>query len=95
VVSYRRIPGQVSLRIDTDWGTSEAVRLSLGEGAGAARYFLLEGRLFREADWPAIEAAPGRLREPMRATAWVCDDGSVPIVDWQPSSEEGPDKPTR
>lgn len=92
VVSYRRRPGEVSLRIHTDWDTTESVRLSPPVDVGPAGYFLLNGEPFRESDWKVIESSEGRLRPNVRVTAWVCDDGRPPIIDWRPSGTAGADQ---
>ena len=86
VVAYQRGPRSLSLRIRTDWDTTEEVRLSAPEGGTLARRFLLDGAPFGDGDWAAIETGPGRLRPSMRAAAWVCDDGSPPLIDWRPGT---------
>jgi hypothetical protein len=95
VRSYRRAPGVVFLEIATDWGTIEPVTLSVAEGADPAARFLLNGARFAAGDWARIEVAPGRLRPGLRATAWVCDDGGAPLIDWAPpaAGADSPGKP--
>jgi hypothetical protein len=83
VTGYRRAPGQLRLRIDTDSGTTEAV--SLDHAGDIDTLFLIMGQPFDTTDWKRIEANPGVLINGMRATAWVCASGGVPtIIDWRP-----------
>lgn len=84
VVSYRREPEQTTLRIRTDWGTDEAVSIRHPAGKDPSPWFLIERGPFTAADWARIEASPGKLKPSMRAAAWVCNDGSPSVVDWQP-----------
>lgn len=93
IVSYRRAPREVALRIRTDWDSTELVRLVPPAGEDLLRYLLLNGRPFDARDWPRIESARGTLRPAMRVTAWVCDDGRPPVLDWQPpeTREEKPE----
>jgi hypothetical protein len=85
VTAYRREPGRTVLRIRTDWATTESVRLAHPGSDDPSGRFLIDGAPFVAADWSRIETAPGRLRSPMRAAAWVCGDGlTPPLVDWQP-----------
>jgi hypothetical protein len=86
ILAYRRTPRAVVLRIRTDWDSTEAVRLAPPAGADLERYMLLDGQPFDPRDWPRIESAPGTLRSGMRVTAWVCDDGRPPILDWRPAT---------
>lgn len=84
VTQWSRTPDQTTLTIDTDWDTRETVTLKHPGEPDARRFFLLDARPFTAADWTTIERAPGALHDGMRATAWVCDEGHQPIVDWQP-----------
>lgn len=84
VVAYRRAAAQIFLRIRTDAGTSESVTVRHRRGEDPSRWFLLWAEPFRPADWRQIESRKGRLRAGMRANAWVCDDGSNPVIDWRP-----------
>ncbi|MGJ0483257.1 MAG: hypothetical protein ACR65R_01830 [Methylomicrobium sp.] len=82
VVEYQRKMGQTRLFIATDWGTLEAVRLAHPGSADPSTWFLIEGKAFAQSDWERVEIAPGQLRKEVRATAWVCDDGRPPVIDW-------------
>jgi hypothetical protein len=84
ILSYRRGPGRVSLRVRTDEETTESFTLRFKKSEDAARWFLLRGEPFKQSDWTLIERRRYQLRPHMRATVWVCDDGSNPIVDWRP-----------
>lgn len=68
----------------TDEDTSEKFILSHPDSADPTKWFLMRGKPFEPSDWERIESAENRLRPNMRATVWVCDDGTTPIVDWLP-----------
>lgn len=84
ILSYQRRPGRVFLRMRTDEATTESFTLRFRRTEDAARWFLLMGETFKQSDWSLIERSRYRLRPNMRATVWVCDDGTTPIVDWRP-----------
>lgn len=84
VQRYQRGPGRTTLRIRTDWATTETVTIAHPGSSDPSRWFLIERQPFTAADWARIEQRPGRLRAGQRAAAWVCDDGRNPVVDWQP-----------
>lgn len=84
ILSYQRRPGRVALRVRTDEETTESFTLRFRKNQDAARWFLLRGEPFKQGDWALIERRRYQLRSRMRATVWVCDDGSNPIVDWRP-----------
>lgn len=84
VQRYQRGPGRTTIRIRTDWDTSETTRIAHPGSSDPSRWFLIERQPFTSADWARIELRPGRLRAGLRAAAWVCDDGRNPVVDWQP-----------
>jgi len=88
VISYRRVVGVTTLRIRTDWATVESVRLSHPGSADPSSRFLIEREPFTPADWARIESSPGKLRPAMRVAAWVCSDGSQPLIDWQPPQQK-------
>lgn len=89
ILSYSRRPGRVSLRVRTDEETTESFTLRFRKSEDAARWFLLRGEPFKRADWAVIERRRYQLRQPMRATVWVCDDGSNPMIDWRPGERGG------
>jgi hypothetical protein len=68
----------------TDEETTESFTLRFRRSEDAARWFLLMGESFKPSDWRLIERSRYRLRPKMRATVWVCDDGTNPIIDWRP-----------
>jgi hypothetical protein len=86
VTAYRRAATYTSLRIRTDYGTTEQVIIRHRRGVSPARWFLLDAEPFKAEDWRRIESRRGQLRPRMRANAWVCSDGSNPVVDWRPTS---------
>lgn len=88
VLSYSRRTGRTTLSIRTDWDTTETVTLNHPRSSNPVRWFLLHGETFKQSDWATIESSKSRLRPNMRVTAWVCDDGRNPIIDWQPSRGE-------
>lgn len=88
VIGYRRSAKQTWLRIATDYDTIEEVTIDHGGAKDARARFLLRGLPFGVKDWAVIEKKPGLLRKGMRATAWVCGDGSTPpLVDWNGAAE--------
>lgn len=84
VTEWLRTASETRLTIATDWETTEAVLLEHSGTDDPSRWFLLNAKPFQPSDWAQIEESKGRLKTGMRATAWVCDDGRQPIVDWQP-----------
>ena len=86
VVRYRRRPGRTMLRIRTDWDTTENVTVRHDGTNDPAAFFRYAGRPFEAKDWARIESSAGVLRKATRATAWVCNDGTV-LVDWGVAKE--------
>jgi hypothetical protein len=82
VVSFSRAAGRSTLRIRTDWDTTERVIVQHPGTRDPSPRFLIDGEPFTSGDWMHIEDAGGHLRQRLRATAWVCTDGSV-LVDWK------------
>ncbi len=82
VVSFSRAAGRTTLRIRTDWETTERVIVQHPGTRDPSPRFLIGGEPFTSGDWVHIEDAGGHLRTGLRATAWVCTDGSV-LVDWK------------
>lgn len=93
VVSYSRRSTRLTMTIDTDDDTTETVTLSYKRNTNPARWFLFRGARFKTSDWARVEASRGSLLPLMRATAWVCNDGRPPIIDWRPHTGEGPAPP--
>ena len=85
VLLYRRLAGRIVLRVHTDDETTENFTLRFPKKEDGSRYFLLKGEAFKPGDWEQIEVSRSRLRPKMRATVWVCDDGSTPIIEWRPA----------
>jgi hypothetical protein len=81
VVRSQRQRERTTLRIRTDWDTTEEVAVPHHGAADAAASFRYAGRPFTANDWERIESSSGVLRPSTRATAWVCKDGKV-LVDW-------------
>jgi hypothetical protein len=88
VIRYERTSDGTSLRIRTDWDTDEDVAIAHKGTTDPSKWFLYQGKPFRPEDWKKIELAVGRLRPGIRASAWVCDNGSNPIVDWEAPPEK-------
>ena len=82
VVSFSRAAGRTTLRIRTDWETTERVIVQHPGTRDPSPRFLIGGEPFTSGDWVHVEDAGGHLRQGLRATAWVCTDGSV-LVDWK------------
>jgi hypothetical protein len=87
ILAYRRTPARLFLRVRTDEATTESFTIKLSKDEKAETYFLLRGEAFTQNDWQAIESSTGRLKQGMRATVWVCDDGSKPVIDWRPAEK--------
>lgn len=81
VIRYTRTTGQTTLRIRTDWDTTEDVTLVHAGTDDPSPLFQMNGAPFTPADWARIEQRRGVLRDGTRAAAWVCSDGQV-MVDW-------------
>lgn len=84
VLSFSRTNVRTVIRMRTDEDTTEKFTLHHPKSNDAKKWFLLRGKPFEGSDWALIESARNRLWPNMRATVWVCDDGTSPIVDWQP-----------
>lgn len=85
VTGYRRDETSIWIEISTDENTVEETAIEHSGFADAAARYLLWGEPFGYSDWTAIEAAPGKLLDGMRATVWVCSDGRTPpVIDWRP-----------
>lgn len=89
ILSYRRTASRLTLRIRTDEATTENFTLKFTRGADATKSFLLHGEEFKASDWSLIERSRYHLRANMRATVWVCDDNSNPVIDWRPREKKG------
>ncbi|MGE3958392.1 MAG: hypothetical protein AB7H96_16900 [Vicinamibacterales bacterium] len=86
VAGYSRQAGRTTLRIRTDWDTTEDVTIAHPGTDDPSAFFRYEGRAFTPADWSRVEREKGVLQPARRATAWVCADGKV-LVDWAVPSE--------
>jgi len=87
VLTFKRNNNETFLRIRTDEDTTETFILKHLGKESAAEWFLLRGKAFESSDWKLIEIRRNKLHPRMRATVWACDDGTTPIVDWQPAAE--------
>ncbi|MBI4520031.1 MAG: hypothetical protein HY701_04290 [Gemmatimonadetes bacterium] len=90
VTSYVRGADRTVLRIDTDWNTREEVTIEHRGAADPSAWYLVRGEKFTAADWARIEGAGRQLQPGTRATAWLCDGGPNPIVDWLAAEEPRP-----
>ena len=86
VTRYTREVGKTTLRIRTDWDTTENVTLTHPGTDDGSAMFRVNGAPFTAADWARIEQRKGVLVDKARAAAWVCSDGRV-IVDWNAPKE--------
>lgn len=89
VTRFSRERDRTILEIRTDWDTTEQVAIA-HEADGPERWFLLRAKPFGPDGWKTIESAPGQLRQGIRASAWICEGGKNPIVDWNPAAEPPP-----
>lgn len=90
VLSYSRATGRTTLRLRTDEATTESFTLRHPQSDDPAKWFLLRGEPFTSHDWRLIETSKSHLRPKMRATVWVCSDGTNAVVDWQPPEAKVP-----
>lgn len=86
--NYERTPERVQLSIHTDWDTVESVRIDLGPDEDARSRFLMRGEPYGQRSLRAIEDAPGKLKAGMAITAWVCESGPRPLLDWRPPPKD-------
>jgi hypothetical protein len=86
VSRYQRGRGRTTLRIRTDWETTETVTVSHRGTDDPSASFRYRGNPFTAGDWARIEKSRGVLRPGLRAAAWVCADGKV-VVDWDAHKE--------
>jgi len=86
VTHFARDADRTTLQIRTDWDTTEDIALT-HKGTDPVRWFLFRSNAFVEADWKRITDEDGHILKGTRATAWVCSDGSNPIVDWDAPKE--------
>ena len=86
VTRYTRTVGKTTLRIHTDWDTTDDVTLDHAGTDDPSPRFQMNGAPFTAADWTRIEQRTGVLRDGTRAAAWVCSDGQV-MVDWNVRQE--------
>lgn len=90
VLSYRRQKGKTTLRVRTDYDTTESVTLTHPGTSDPSRFFLVFGERFQPPDWKRIESSRGVLKKGMRVNAWVCTDGKA-VLDWRPGEATSPD----
>jgi hypothetical protein len=87
VLYFHRATGRTIIRVHTDENTREQFRLRHPGTSDPSKWFLLRGEPFKPDDWKLIESARNQLRPNLRATMWVCDDGSNPVIDWRPPEQ--------
>jgi hypothetical protein len=87
VVGAARAAGQTKLTIRTDWDTTEEVAIEHKGSPDAMKWFLYRGTPFTVEHWGKITDASGEFRRGLRASAWVCSDGSNPTIDWDVPAE--------
>jgi rhodanese-related sulfurtransferase len=91
VTSYNRSKGRTTLRIRTDYDTTETVTIRHPGTSDPSKWFLLFGEPFRASSWRGIEVKRGVLKKGMRVHAWVCTDGKA-ILDWRPGESASPSR---
>jgi hypothetical protein len=81
VLSLDRQKDSTSLTIATDWKTTERVTIKHPGALDPIASFLMKGKPFAKDDW--VDIMPeGKLRDGVRANAWVCSDGRT-VGDWE------------
>ena len=88
VSAYARNADGIRITVDTDWDTVEEVRVNLKPGEDLRAHFLLRGEPYGQRSLGEIEETPGRLKADMGVTAWVCEGGPQPLIDWRPPETE-------
>lgn len=84
VVAYRRTRGYTTLTIETDWDTTERIRIRHARERSPHPFFLIDGQETDAADIRRLELRPNAPPPDARVNAWVCADGRRnPVVDWQ------------
>jgi len=81
VIAYTRETGRTTLRIRTDWDTTERVTLRHSGSDDPSAFYRMGGQPFTPSDWTRIERSKGAVRPGTRASAWVCADGRT-MIDW-------------
>jgi acyl-homoserine-lactone acylase len=87
VLAYGRMKDHIFIRVRTDEETTESFTIDLAKTKtedDPAKWFLMRGEAFKQSDWELIESGMGKIKPNMRATVWVCKDGSTPVIDWRP-----------
>ncbi len=87
VTSYLRGNTQTVIRMRTDEETNEKFIIRHAPKDNPSRWYMLNAEPFQQGDWMLIESSKNRVRPRTRATAWVCDDGTNPIIDWKPAGK--------
>lgn len=82
VIALERRPDTTTVTIATDWNTTERATVRHPDAGSPEASFLIKSQPFGKDDWNAI-APGGKLRENARASAWVCQDGRNPVIDWE------------
>lgn len=80
VKSLQRGEAETRISIATDWSTQEQVVIRHPDG-DLLSTFHRRGKPFTESDLAVLMPA-GRLKPDTRATAWVCEKGMRPQIDW-------------
>ena len=88
VLDYKRGAQEIAVRVRTDDDTTESVSLKWTASEKPEAWLLLRGEPFKADDWKLIESGPGKLHDGVRVIAWVCDDGSRPVLDWRPAERQ-------
>ena len=80
--------GQLSVTIETDWNTTQAVQIPADRSL-QVKWFLFQGRPFTSDDFAKIFVRGNELRKGVRVNAWVCSDAAIhPVLDWQNPPED-------
>jgi hypothetical protein len=86
--AYERTLEWVQVSIHTDWDTVESVRITLSPDEDVRSHFLLRGEPYGQRNLGEIEEAQGKLKTGMGVTAWVCESGPQPLLDWRPPEKD-------
>lgn len=87
VTSFRQLRGRTTISLRTDWDSTETFTLRHARrNRTPYELMLLRAEPFKQQDRDEVFTSNGRLKPNMRVNVWVCDDGTNPVIDWQPTN---------
>lgn len=87
VTSFRQLRGRTTISLRTDWDSTETFTLRHARrNRTPYELMLLRAEPFTQQDRAEVFTSNGRIKPNMRVNVWVCEDGTNPVIDWQPSN---------